>query len=319
MEDPEATAGPAPLYRYQLYVNTEDPGLRDGRYWPTPASLWTTDTGLNRETIRAILDAQGLEPDINQYYLMIAVQGIDEAGNVEPWLREVPYWDDAGVAGAPGDPLFNDPLQPVDFRQSDPADPQVERRRQWASELPNIRRFQWTGTEAPETRVSPVFWHGDGSDPVGAPDERLGSNLRVVMPEEGSGQTVDAEFIIGADFRDRTNLRIIWELYAGNELIDSSQRRNEQDRTEYRYPTISPDDAAHNPVEVFDLGDPARRSPITYTFRAAAYVDANEDRVYSPGDAIDPTWANVSFVVTPYSVDPGLDPLDQPIKATEEQ
>lgn len=309
LADPETEEGPAPLFMYRLFINYENPGLMDGRYWHVYTSQWSTRTSLNEDDIRQILSAGGFNPDVNQYYLMLVVLGADEAGNVEPWLRGVPYWTSGGADGAEGDPLFDAPFQPVEFRGT--GTPAV--RRAWDSptndRLPNFVRFSWTGAEVPDTTVSPVFWHGDGATPIGAPDERLGSNLRVVLPEEGSGQRVDAEFILGAEYQDRTNLRVVWEL--SSTLPD--------ERTTSTPLDIAAGNAEQNPVEVFNLGDPNRREAITYTFRAAAYVDSDANGQHTTGEPIDPTWANVSFVVTPYAVDPGLDPLDQPIKITEEQ
>lgn len=297
--------GPAPAFTWRLYVS-QDGTNPDGIYFPAgPFQPWSPNNDVNREQMESLLRNGGWYPDDNEYYCMLVVLGTDEAGNVEPWHHQVPYWD-----AEAGEPLFNDSDVPVDFTDSVLG----VRRSTWADDLPNVFRFPWSGKKPPETRVNPNFYYDYNPPSIG---EDLGSNLYIPKPE---GVSVDSRFDVEAVYTDRTNLRYVWRIYEeGSEAVFASS----DDQSE--------DPLWNEPVVVVkNLGDPDRRREITYIFEAAAYVDSNGNRRYDgfrttytgvplAGERVDPTPASVTFTVTPFGVEPKKDPGEQPIMIREEQ
>ncbi len=308
MAEPSTVAGPKPLFLPRLYVNTDMQNQSiDGRYQYLSGTgfNWTTATSIDRSGFYQALKNAGMDPDNNEFYVLFVVLGADEAGNVEPWRRKVPEWiDPFDGLGTAGDALFDAPGQAVDFSASPAGDTDLgKRRRAWidpiTGKLPAWHRFRWSSSAMPDTQVSAVYWYGDTDKTEGlgqsAGDQRLGDNAVIVMPPEGTGLTAAAQFTVNAIYANRSNLKILYKLVSQDDSTSDIQ-------------TI---DASRGAVvlDFENLGDPNRRKPIRYTFSAAAETGAG---------VIDPTWTNVSFMVTPHKNDPKLEGGKQATKEVDE-
>ncbi len=317
--DPDTYDGPRPIFRWGVYVT--DPGdAMNGIYRSIGWSNWSTNTTLDAAEFAGFLDARGLDTFGSEFWVIVVLLGADEAGNVERWYETVPAeyngQPQANVGADLFDPLpASDDIHVIDLRDTVPGG---ALREEWVEKLPNMWRFLWSGIPRPDTVVKPTFYHGDEATPF---DVDLGSNVHVEMPIEPD-RYVHARFQITATAEHGPGevLLVAWDLLReGQSLVGG---------------VIDPNDALENPIEMwpdpatialqYKLGDePARRKPVSYVFRAATFVDGSGDTlpngVYDPGERIDPTWANLSFIVRPRASDQRVDPDVQVIKETEEQ
>ena len=296
--DPGTYFGPKPGYMYRIYATAMTPPEQnqyDGVYRPvTGWSPWSTNRQLGPDDFYYPLRAAGWDPDNQEFWVLLVVLGCDEAGNVEPWPSDI----------------FDPPDQPIDFTVSGELG---ANRRARALQLPNWRRFLWSGVPKPDTFVTPTYWYGDldGNLSVNDGDINLGANPYIVMPPANSNRpNVEASFLLEAKYigPGAERLKIVWELLEENVRIRSGI-------------ALSGDTIVPTPGPFpRTLGDypPPPKKILHYVFRASAFVDDNNNGQYDVGERSDPTWANVSFVVTPYPVDPKRDYDKQPIKSMEE-
>lgn len=318
--DPETAVGPRPIYRWGIYV-TEPGDAMNGVYRSLGWSSWSPETTLDAATFANFLEARGIDTFGSEFWVIFVVLSADESGNVERWYSTVPDVYNGEAQADAGAPLFSplpssDDVHLIDLRYELPGG---LLREQWVEKLPNIWRFLWSGIPRPDTVVRPTFYHGTRPDPW---QDDLGANPYVELPVEAE-RHVHARFQIIANAQVGPGERILvaWDLLREGQFSVGG--------------VIDPADAAFNPIQMWPadvtvadqllLGDePARIKPVSYVLRAAAFVDGSGDPpllngAYDPGERIDPTWANVSFIVTPRTADQRVDPDVQVIKESEEQ
>ena len=308
--DPATYDGPRPGYIWRIYATSPtgpaDENVYEGKYIPvTIWSPWSTNRQLDPLAFYDALRNAGWDVDNAEFWVLLVVLGCDEAGNVEPWPVVIPD----GHPGA-GLPLFDSPDVAVDFTVS--AGGLGLRRSEWAVRLPNWQRFRWSGVPKPDTLVKPTYWYGDANGTLSEADGdvNLGSNPHIVIPPPDSARpNVEADFLIEGVYTGANQhlLRIVWELLEEGSRVRWGVSSSALERVEI-----------YDGQPPFTLGDPNRRQVRHYVFRAAAFIDENSNGQYDQGERIDPTWANITFVVTPFHMDPKVDSDKQPIKSMED-
>jgi len=259
-------------------------------------------------------------------WLLLVVVGADEAGNVE-------RWPDGSI---PGTPAVNPDV--IDCTISEVSD--------YALKAPNWQRFYIAGTPAPDTAVTPTFWHNnyldvlpwlrtiDTDDPR---EERFGSVIPA--PSDRSTYRVEAQFLISVSrvaVENGGNTVFLWELERDGIVVASGQLTNPAQNplqlpedfdpagVDNVYDAARLTDSATGEVRLDSWPGTARREPINYVFRAAAWVDDPAEGtvgVVDPGER-DPTPANVLFTVVPGTsvesyIAPHVSEDEQPVKSQE--
>lgn len=299
-----AQGGPPHIYMYRIYEGSPD---RDTGYGDTYSPVGTWSPWSNANIIPNIRELIG----VDKWVLVVSI-GADEAGNVEPW------WKTTNFAAQDDDSTIDLSLVNGTFVLSD----QVA---SWG----NWRRFYLSDAKPPDTVAKPLFWHERNGTPgyQSDADRSYGQNVLIPLPakpDADAGARVFAQFEVSTlapAGSSTANLSIFWEFLADGVLV--AQDVAPASTAIFRSP------AAALPVIQVDapdgfLGDLLNRQrPITYVFRATAFVDDDTDGTVDPGELQDQTPANVYFVVVPTEVgqfvNPPMDPNAQPFKEQEIQ
>jgi hypothetical protein len=200
-----------------------------------------------------------------------------------------------------------------------------------ARQLPNWQRFLFSGFDAPDTRVVPTFWHDSNSNvQIDGGETSFGQSRLIPLPEDAANIPVRAQFLVST-VRPPTGVfsyLVHWEFIRDGQLVDQGVlpldfTSDSQVYGIFASNPLNPDNInGATPAFPEFLGDvPLRERPVTYVFRARAFVDSDGNMQPSIGDIIDPTPANVYFTVVPTGVSSYIqEPTDedsQPIKEQE--
>jgi len=264
---------------------------------------------------------------IRNRWVLIVSQGADEAGNVELWP---------------------DALFPTDDT-IDLSDPAISN---FVRSLPNWQRFYLTDREFPDTRVEAVYWHDINNDNVIDVDEWHDANNNnvidvdewqdinnnnfvdvgeptfsgpIVPMPENTAVPVKALFRVGVvrvPGMGPEPIHVGWQFVEDGIVVDLEPDAHtfSPDSEVIQFVAASPAVLPDPPYEIQDpdnfLGDPDRRRPVTYVFRAAAFYDAGGGLIIQ-----DLTPSNVYFTVVPTGVANYIAPPDeadaQPFKEQE--
>ncbi len=298
--DPQAAGGPVPIFMYRIYASTD----YQGPYTPvTGWSAWTASTSIDTFSTLGVVGQ----------WLLVVCQGADEAGNVEPW------W--GGLTGPTPVPPADGPI--------DLTDPLYD---EWARQLPNWQRFFYSGIEAPDTKVDPTFWYdANDNSAIDAGETSFGRSRLIPLPGDYRVVPVRAQFLVSTARPPGSSgdYLVQWEFLQDGKLVDSQvlPQTFTSDTQAFAIYASTPPVITNLDGTIF-LGDvplpgenrPPQR-PITYVFRARAFIDSDGDGVPSLGDIADQTPANVYFTVVPTGVPNYVkSPTDedsQPIKEQE--
>lgn len=337
--DTNVQGGPRPIFTYKLFATADISGYDTGYYefisnWaPWSAEKTFIDA---QEVLDAVYDG-GLE----SAWVLLVVVAADEAGNVEPIGDEFV-----------GTNFFN-ASDEVDL--GDPA--LGNARHNYILTHGNMMRFFVGPNPAPDTAITPVFYHVD-LDPSAAKPLSLGSNTLVPLPSPKTDyDEVEGHFQIDAIMEGELPaggvIKIHWDLIEDGdvpvEVVASGVFNPAVDNSPVnpRVPglLVLPDQLLLASGDTFGLGDDGnndgdtqdylggnridRRKPVSYVLRAWAFVDAPDpdtgaprNNIWDPGELIDNSPAALQFTVTPTGVSgfvrPPDDPDAQPTRLREE-
>jgi hypothetical protein len=295
--DPQAQGGPPPVFTYKVWAGDTDPATGYAGVY-NEVFGWTQWSAITNIDLAQSMSATQFAAIRNRWVLIVS-QGADEAGNVELWP---------------------DALFPTDDT-IDLSDPAISN---FVRSLPNWQRFYLTDREFPDTRVEAVYWHDINDNNVIDAGEPTFSGPIVPMPQNAA-VPVKALFRVGvvrAPGMGPEPIQVGWQFVEDGIVVDQEPDAHtfSPDSEVIQFVAASPAVLPDPPYEIQDpdnfLGDPDRRRPVTYVFRAAAFYDAGGGLIIQ-----DLTPSNVYFTVVPTGVANYIAPPDeadaQPFKEQE--